>query len=85
MGVYRAVGFKSYCSGRWKILYNILDEFGIDRKIVCNENFLNDTCSIFCIGRNLSEILPIQMGQTKGEVLLQLLLKFVLEYSIGMV
>jgi hypothetical protein len=38
-----------------------------------------------CIGKNLSDALPIRNGLKQGEALSPLLFNFILEYSIGKV
>jgi hypothetical protein len=46
---------------------------------------LNETCSKVRVGRNLSDIFPIQNGLKQGDALSQLLFIFPLEYAITQV
>jgi hypothetical protein len=74
---------KAYDSVRRKVLYNILSEFGIPRKLVgIIKMCLNETYSRVCIGKNLSDKFPIQNGLKQGDALSPLLLNFALEYAI---
>jgi hypothetical protein len=66
-----------------EVLYNILTEFGISRKLdglikMC----LNETYSTVHIGKNLSDMFTIQNGLKQGDALSQLLFNFALEYAI---
>jgi hypothetical protein len=74
---------KAYDSVRWEVLYSILSEFGIPRKLgglihVC----LNETYSKVHIGKYQSDKFPIQNGQKQGDALSPLLFSFALEYAI---
>jgi hypothetical protein len=76
---------KAYNSVRGEVLYSILIEFGISRKLVgLIQMCLNETYSTMCIGKNQpkSDKFPIQNGLKQGDVLSPLLLNFALEYAI---
>jgi hypothetical protein len=54
---------KAYDSVRREVLYNILIEFGIPRKLVrLIKMCLNETCSRVRIGKNLSDRFTVQNG-----------------------
>jgi hypothetical protein len=77
---------KAYDSVRREILYNILIEFGVPMKLVrLIKMCLNETHSKVCIGKHLSDSLPIQNGLKQGDALSPLLFNFALEYAIRMV
>jgi hypothetical protein len=74
---------KSYDSVRREVLYNILMEFGIPRKVdgliqIC----LNETWSTVQIGKYQSDKFPFQNGLKQGDALSPLLFNFALEYAI---
>jgi hypothetical protein len=74
---------KAYVSLRREILYNILIEIGIPRKLdgiikMC----LNESYSKIRIGRNLSEKFPIQNGLKQGDALSPLVFNFALEFAV---
>jgi hypothetical protein len=74
---------KAYESVRREVLYNILIEFGIPRKLaglvkIC----LNETYSTVRIGKHQSEKFPIQNVLKQGDALSPLLFNFALEYAI---
>jgi hypothetical protein len=74
---------KAYDSVKREVLYIILLEFGIPKKLgrlikMC----LNETYSKVHIGELLSHTFPIQTGLKQGDALLPLLLNFALEYAI---
>jgi hypothetical protein len=74
---------KSFFSDRREVLYNILIEFGITRKLgglikVC----LNETYSTLRIDKYQSDKFPVQNGLKQGETLSPLLFNFGLEYAI---
>jgi hypothetical protein len=57
---------KANDSVRREVLYNILIEFGIPRKLVrIIKMFLNETCSRVRIGKNVSEKFTVQNGLKK--------------------
>jgi hypothetical protein len=65
------------------VLYNILIEFGIPTKLVrVTKMCLNEICSKVLIGKNLSDVFPIQNGLKQGDALSPLLFNFALEYTI---
>jgi len=43
---------------------------------------LNETCSKFCIGKNLSDAFPIQNSVKQGDALSLLIFAFALKYSV---
>jgi hypothetical protein len=74
---------KAYNSVRREVLYNILIEFGIPRKLVgLIQMCLNLTYSTVRIGKHQSDKFPIQNGQKQGDALSPLLFNFALEYDI---
>jgi hypothetical protein len=74
---------KAYDSVRTEILYNILIEFGIPRKLVgLMKMCLNETYSTVRIGKYQSEKFRIQNGLKQEDALSPLLFKFSLEYNI---
>jgi hypothetical protein len=81
------VGFKKACdSVRGGVLYVILIEFGIPRKLVGLIKIrLNETYSRVLIGKYKSDKFPIQNGLEQEDALLPLLFNFALEYIIGRV
>jgi hypothetical protein len=53
-----------------EVLYSILIEFGIPRKLVgLIKMCLNETCSTVCTGKYQSDKFPIQNGLKQGEAL----------------
>jgi hypothetical protein len=62
------VDFKKACdSVKREVLYNILLEFGMPKKLVrLIKMCLNETCSRVCVGKFLSETFPIQSGLNQG-------------------
>jgi hypothetical protein len=70
---------KAYDSVRREVLYNILMEFAIPRKLV---KVLRMKPILVCIGKHLSDMFPIQNSIKQGDVLSPLLFNFALEYAI---
>jgi hypothetical protein len=69
---------KAYDSVRREVLYNILIEFGITKKLVRLINIcLNETCSRVCVGKHLSGMFPVRNGLKQGVAF-----NFALEYAI---
>jgi hypothetical protein len=74
---------KAYDSVRRVVLYNILIEFGIPKKLVrLIKMRLTETCSRVRVGKNLSDVFPIKNGLRQGDALSPLLFNFALEYAI---
>jgi hypothetical protein len=74
---------KAYDSVRREVLYNILIEFGIPRKLAgLIQMCLNKTHSMVHIGKFQSDKFPIQNGLKEGDALSPLLFNFALEYAI---
>jgi hypothetical protein len=69
-----------------EVLYSILIKYDIPVKQVrLIKMCLNETYSKVCIGRMLPCAFPIQNDLEQGDVLLPLLFKFDVEFSINMV
>jgi sorting nexin-29 len=74
---------KAYDSVKREVLYNILLEFGIPKKLVrLIKMCLNETYSKVHIGKLLSDRFPIQNGLKQGNALSPLLFNFALEYAV---
>jgi hypothetical protein len=74
---------KACDSVKREVLYNILLEFGIPKKLVrLIKMCLNETYSIVRVGKLLSDKFPIQNGLKQGDVISPLLFNFALEYAI---
>ena len=74
---------KAYDSVRREVLYNILIESGIPKKLVrLIKMCLTETCSRVRVGKNLSGMFPIRNGLKQGDALSPLLFNFALEYAI---
>jgi hypothetical protein len=74
---------KAYDSVKREVLYNILLEFGIPKKLVrLIKMCLNETYSKVHVGKLLSDKFPIQNGLKQGDALLPLLFNFALDYAI---
>jgi len=66
-----------------EVLYKILIEFGIPRKLVkLIEMSLTKTYSRVRVGKNVSDRFPIRNGLKQGDALLPMLFNFALEYAI---
>jgi len=74
---------KAYDSVRREVLYNILIEFGIPKKLVrLIKMCRTETYSRVQVGKNLSDIFPIRNGLKQGDALSPLFFNFVLECAI---
>ncbi|KAJ4434038.1 hypothetical protein ANN_16357 [Periplaneta americana] len=74
---------KAYDSVKREVLYNILIEFGILKKLVrLIKMCLSETYSRVRIGQFLSDAFPIHCGLKQGDALSPLLFNFALEYAI---
>ena len=61
---------KAYDSVRREVLYNILIEFGIPKKMVTLIKMcLTETYSGVWVGKNLSDMFPIRNGLKQGDAL----------------
>jgi hypothetical protein len=61
----------------------ILLEFGIPKKLVrLIKMCLNETCSIVCVGKLLSDKFPTPNGLKQGDALSPLPFNYALEYAI---
>ena len=70
---------KAYDSVRREVLYNILMEFGVPKKLVrLIKMCLTETYCRGRVGKNLSDMFPIRNG-LKQDVLLPLFFNFALE------
>ena len=78
------IDFKNaYDSVRREVLYNILMEFGIPKKLIrLIKMCLTETYSRIRVGKNLSDMFPIRNGFKQGDALSPLLFNFALEYAI---
>ncbi|KAJ4428767.1 hypothetical protein ANN_25760 [Periplaneta americana] len=74
---------KAYDSVKREVLYNILIEFGIPKKLVrLIKMCLGETYSRVRIGQFLSDAFPIHCGLKQGDALSPLPFNFALEYAI---
>jgi hypothetical protein len=78
------IDFKKACdSVKREVLYSILLEFGIPKKLVrLIKMCLNETYSKVRIGKLLSDKFPVQNGLKQGDGLSSLLFNFALQYAI---
>jgi len=78
------IGFKkAYDSVRRKVLYKILIEFGILRKLVrLIKMSLTETYSRVRVGKNVSDRFPIRNDLKQEDALSPVLFNFALEYAI---
>jgi hypothetical protein len=73
---------KAYDSVKREVIYNILLEFGIPKKLVrLIKMCLNETYSKVRIGKRFSDKFLIQNGLKQGDALSSLLFNFTLEYA----
>jgi hypothetical protein len=73
---------KAYDSVKREVLYNILLEFCIPKKLVrLIKMCLNETYSKVCVGKLLSDKFPIQNCLKQGDALSPLLFNFALQYA----
>ena len=74
---------KAYDSVRREVLYNILMEFGVPKKLVRPiKMWLTETYSRFRVSKNLSHVFPIRNGLKQGDALSPLPFNFAIEYVI---
>ena len=70
---------KAYDSVRREVLYNILMELGIPKKLIrLIKMCLTETYSRVRVGKNLSDMFPLRNGLKQGDDLLPLLFNFAL-------
>jgi len=73
----------AYDSVRREVLYNIVIEFGIHRKLLrLIKMSLTETYSRDRVGKNVSDRFPIRNGLKEGDALSPMLYNFDLEYAI---
>ena len=74
---------KAYDSVRREVLYNVLMEFGIPKKLIrLIKICLTERYRRVRVGKNLSDMFPIRNGLKQGDALSPLLFNFALEYVI---
>ena len=74
---------KAYDSVGREVLYKILIEFGIPRKLVrLIKMSLTETYSRVRVGKNVSDRFPIRNGLKQGDALSPIPFNFALEYAI---
>ena len=77
---------KAYDSVRREVLYKVLIEFGIPKKLVrLIKMSLTETYSRVRVGKNVSDRFPTRNGLKQGDVLTPMLFNFALGYFIGRV
>ncbi len=75
---------KAYGSVRREVLYKILMEFGIPKKLIrLIKVCLNETYSSVRVGKNLSDIFPIRNGLKQGDALSLLLFNLLWSMPLG--
>jgi len=73
---------KAYDSVRREVLYNILIEIGVPKKLVrLVKMCLTETYSRARVGKNVSDMFPIRNGLKQGDALSPLLFNFALEHA----
>jgi hypothetical protein len=74
---------KAYDLVKREVLYNVLLEFGVPKKLVSLIKMcLNETYNKICVGKYLSDTFPIQNSLKQGNALSPLLFNLALEYAI---
>jgi hypothetical protein len=74
---------KAYDSVKREVLYNILLELGVPKKLVrLIKICLNEAYNKVHVGKLLSDKFPIQNGLKQGDALLPLLFNFAFKYAI---
>jgi len=74
---------KAYDSVRREVLYNILIEYVVPKKLVrLVKMCLTETYSRVRVCKNVSDMLPVRNGLKQGDALSPLLFNFALEYAI---
>ena len=74
---------KAYDSVRREVLYKILIEFSIPRKLVSLVKMsLTETCSRVRVGKNVSDRFPVRNGLKQGDALSPMLFNFAVECAI---
>jgi hypothetical protein len=71
---------KAYVSVKREVLYDILIEFGVSKKLVrLVKMCLNETNSRVWVGKNVSDMFPIRKGLKPQDALSPLIVNFALE------
>jgi hypothetical protein len=73
---------KAYDSVKTEVLYNILFEFGITKKLARIKMCLNETYSKVCVGKLSFDTFPTKNGLEQEHSLSSFLFNFASEYSI---